>query len=79
MWEKKKLLVTSNFSFSHSHFKRPVLQTCKNQCLFVKGLNECIYFVYSEDHDQNDDDLVLEEKKILCEKEKMLVTIISFL
>ena len=37
--EKEKLLVTSNFSFSHSVFKRLVLQTCKNQGLFGKGLN----------------------------------------
>ena len=40
MWEKEKLLVTSNFSFSHSVFKRLVLQTRKNQGLFGKGLNE---------------------------------------
>ena len=26
LWEKEKLLVTSNFSFSHSVFKRPVSQ-----------------------------------------------------
>ena len=38
LWEKEKLLVTSNFSFSRSVFKRPVLQTCKNQGLFGKGL-----------------------------------------
>ena len=37
-WEKEKLLVTSNFSFSHSVFKRLVLQTRKNQGLFGKGL-----------------------------------------
>ena len=36
---KSKLLVTSNFSFSHSVFKRLVLQTRKNQGLFGKGLN----------------------------------------
>ena len=36
--EKKKLLVTSNFFFSHSVFKRLVLQTRKNQALFGKGL-----------------------------------------
>ena len=36
--EKEKLLVTSNFSFSQSVFKRLVLQTCKNQGLFWKGL-----------------------------------------
>ena len=36
--EKEKLLVMSNFSFSYSVFKRLVLQTRKNQGLFVKGL-----------------------------------------
>ena len=38
LWEKEKLLVSSNFSFFHSVFKRPVLQTRKNQGLFGKGL-----------------------------------------
>ena len=38
LWEKEKLLVTSNFSFSHSVFRRPLLQTRKNQGLFGKGL-----------------------------------------
>ena len=38
LWEKEKLLVMSNFSFSHSVFKRTVLQTRKNQGLFGKGL-----------------------------------------
>ena len=38
LWEKEKLLATSNFSFSHSVFKRLVLQTRKNQGLFGKGL-----------------------------------------
>ena len=33
---KEKLLVMSNFSFSHSVFKRPVLQTSKNQGLYGK-------------------------------------------
>ena len=37
-WENEKLLVTSNFSFSHGVFKRPVLQTRKNQGVFGKGL-----------------------------------------
>ena len=37
-WEKEKLLITSNFSFSHSVFKRLVLQTLKNKGLFEKGL-----------------------------------------
>ena len=38
MWEKEKLIVTSNFSFSHIVFKRLQLQTSKNQGLFGKGL-----------------------------------------
>ena len=38
LWEKEKLLVTSNFSFSRSVFKRLVLQTPKIQGLFGKGL-----------------------------------------
>ena len=37
LWEKEKLLIMSNFSFSHSVFKRHVLQTCKNQDLLGKG------------------------------------------
>ena len=52
-WEKEKLLVTSNFSISHSVFKGPVLQTCKNQGLFGKGLISrmadflfCAFFFY---------------------------------
>ena len=36
---KQKLLVTSNFSFSHSVLKSLVLQTRKNQSLLWKGLN----------------------------------------
>ena len=43
LWEKEKLLVTSNFSFSHGVFKRLELQTRKNQGLFGKGLT-----VYSD-------------------------------
>ena len=43
--EKEKLLVTSNFSFSHSVFKRLVLQTHKNQGLFGKGLKCRLQFV----------------------------------
>ena len=36
--EKETLLVTSNFSFSHSVFKRHVLQRRTNKELFRKGL-----------------------------------------
>ena len=38
LWEKGKLLVSSNFSFSHNVFKRLILQTRKNQGLFGKRL-----------------------------------------
>ena len=34
LWEKEKLLVTSNFSFSHNVFKRHVLQTRKTRAFF---------------------------------------------
>ena len=39
-WEKEKLLVTSNFSFSHGVFKRLVLRSrkSKNKDLFGNGL-----------------------------------------
>ena len=38
LWEKEKLLITSNLFFSHSVFKRVLLQTRKNHGLFGKGL-----------------------------------------
>ena len=38
LWEKKKLLVKNNFSFSRSVSKGLVLQTRKNQSLFGKEL-----------------------------------------
>ena len=44
--EKEKLLHTSYFSFSHSVFKRLVLQTCKNQGLFGKGLSIVIWMAW---------------------------------
>ena len=40
LWEKEKLLVTSNFSFSHSVFKGLEQQTRKNQGLLGKGLKK---------------------------------------
>ena len=33
LWEKEKLLVTSNFSFSHSVFKSCLMLMCQNECL----------------------------------------------
>ena len=43
LWEKEKLLVTSNFSFSQSVFKRIELQTRKNLDLFGKGLIHVVF------------------------------------
>ena len=45
LWEKEKLLVKSNFSFSRSVFKRLVLHTRKNQGLFGKGLSNMFNFL----------------------------------
>ena len=42
--EKEKVLLMSNFSFSHSVFKRLILQTRKNQGFFGKGLIDQISF-----------------------------------
>ena len=47
-WEKQKLLVTSNFSFSHSIFRRLILQTPNNQGLFGKGLIRKVLKTYLE-------------------------------
>ena len=38
LWEKGKLLIMSNFPFSHSVFNRFMLKTHKNKGLFGKGL-----------------------------------------
>ena len=45
---KEKLLVTSNFSFSHSVFKIFVLETRNNQGLFGKGLSFSFLFSSNE-------------------------------
>ena len=38
LWEKEKLLVTSNFSFSHNVFKSCLLLIPQNEHLWSKGL-----------------------------------------
>ena len=48
LWEKDKLLATSNFSFSHSAFKRSELQTRKSLGLFGKGLSVFIFPVLQQ-------------------------------
>ena len=39
LWEKEKLLITSNFSFSHNVFKSCLFLWCQNKYLWSKGLN----------------------------------------
>ena len=43
--QKEKLLVTSNIYFSHSVFKRCLMQTRKNQGLFGKELKSRVYLL----------------------------------
>ena len=61
LWEKEKLLVTRNFSFSHSVFKRCVQQTRKNEGLFGKGLDKIGPVVAEIQHGQ--------EKKLQSDKQ----------
>ena len=49
LWEKEKLVVTSNFSFSHSVLKRLGLQTYIIQGFFGKGLTLYQLFVCLSD------------------------------
>ena len=50
LWENEKLLVLSNFSFSHRVFQRLLLQTRKNQGLFGKGitLNMILFWIFKD-------------------------------
>ena len=40
LWEKEKLLVTSNFPFSHNVFKSCLELTSQNEYLWSKGLSQ---------------------------------------
>ena len=72
-WEKEKLLVTSNFSFSHIVFKRPVSQGRQKVSLCGNGLT--LYHTIPTFNDFETGRLL----KTLWEKEKMMVTsIFSF-
>ena len=75
LWEKEKLLVASNFSFSHGVFKGLVLQTRKNKGFSGKGLNmelvnkwqttNLVFNIMAKSY--------LKGQKTLWEKEKLLV------
>ena len=49
VWEKEKLLVTSNFSFSHCVFTRFVQQTRKSKGLFGKWLKFSVKYKSGKD------------------------------
>ena len=55
LWEKEKLLVKSNFCFSHSFFKRLILHARKNQGEFRQKL---IKIKYEKEH--------LLDQRIIC-------------
>ena len=84
LWEKEKLLITSNFSFSHGVFKRLELQTCKNQGLFGKELRLRMLKGHRTSFNSLPQNPDLEQPKrrrfwkTLREKKKMLVTSIFF-
>ena len=80
--EKEKLLITSNFSFSNSVFKRPFLQTRENQGLFGKGLsNSYVTFPNPRLSNSSGSFFLDPEKKkptkTMLEREKILDTRIS--
>ena len=85
LWEEEKLLVMSNFSFSHSVFKRLVLQTRKNQGLFGKGITDYQTANFKPGPNWKKLQTTFQSafkvknkchigRKTLCEKEKLLVT-----
>ena len=46
LWQKEKLLVMSNFSFSHRVFRRLAQEIPKNQGLFGKVLTSILNFIF---------------------------------
>ena len=53
-YKKEKLLVTSNFSFTHSVYKRLIQQTCKIRGLFGDQLIVYLPFQHVSSHRQGD-------------------------
>ena len=63
LWEKKKLLVTSNFSFSHKVFKSCLLLMRQNEYIWSEGLtppshNPTFLTLYHTMRTSNDPDKV---------------------
>ena len=71
LWEKEKLLITSNFSFFHSVFKRLISQGCQKVLLCGNGLTH-YHTILTFNAPEKQAFL-----KTLWEKEKMLVPSIS--
>ena len=72
LWEKEKLLVTSNFSFSRSVFKRLVLQTRKNQGLFGKGLTHYQQYSILTHYRYIVVENIVRKGEIVCNKQLLL-------
>ena len=49
LWEKEKLPVTSNFSFSNNVFRSSLLLMCQNEYRWSKGLKLNVYISCSHD------------------------------
>ena len=64
------MMVTSNFAFSHSVFKKLLLQTHKNQGLFEKGLiwTNPYFVVWERVNGENDEVLDLSELRTFVDK-----------
>ena len=71
LWEKEKLLVTSNFSFSHSVFKRLILQTHKKPGLVWEWVNypSCVLMINPLE--------MLASKKIMSIRKKNIISAFS--
>ena len=68
LWKKEKLLIITNFPFSHTVFKRLILQTCKTKGLFGKGIT--FYCTTTTFNDPEKERFL----KTLWERKKMLVS-----
>ena len=64
-WKKEKLLVPSNFSFSHSVFKRPLEQTRKNRACLEKGYVYRVLLIVSSQKKKTDFLTLRQRRKII--------------
>ena len=65
LWEKEKLLVTSNFSFSHSVFKRFVSQRRQKVSLCGNGLKKIVQTIPVQQTENCGNTAILREVNIV--------------